>query len=102
MKEHTSIMTDAGELTLSGQSYYEDPIGETAYNSYTNVLYVLPDNICEKLLPVIKNRYITTTENISYENARKLENFLQRNIPSRQKPGLFMACVLAHCKSIVP
>lgn len=54
MKEHTSIMTDAGELTLSGQSYYEDPIGETAYNSYTNVLYVLPDNICEKLLPVIK------------------------------------------------
>lgn len=47
-------MTDAGELTLSGQSYYEDPIGETAYNSYTNVLYVLPDNICEKLLPVIK------------------------------------------------
>ena len=47
LKEHTSIMTDAGELTLSGQSYYEDPIGETAYNSYTNVLYVLPDNICE-------------------------------------------------------
>ena len=35
LKEHTSIMTDAGELTLSGQSYYEDPIGETAYNSYT-------------------------------------------------------------------
>ena len=33
LKEHTSIMTDAGELTLSGQSYYEDPIGETAYNS---------------------------------------------------------------------
>ena len=37
LKEHTSIMTDAGELTLSGQSYYEDPIGETAYNSYTFV-----------------------------------------------------------------
>ena len=45
LKEHTSIMTDAGELTLSEQSYYEDPIGETAYNSYTDILYVLPDSI---------------------------------------------------------
>ena len=27
LKEHTSIMTDAGELTLSGQSYYEDHFG---------------------------------------------------------------------------
>ena len=45
LKEHTSIMTDAGELTLSEQSYYEDAIGETAYNSYADILYVLPDSI---------------------------------------------------------
>ena len=57
-------MTDAGELTLSEQSYYEDAIGETAYNSYADILYVLPDSIREKLLPVIKNRYITTAEHI--------------------------------------
>ena len=44
-------MTDAGELTLSEHSYYEDAIGETVYNSYTNILYVLPDSICEELLP---------------------------------------------------
>lgn len=87
LKEHASIMTDAGELTLSGQSYYEDPIGETAYNSYTNVLYVLPDNICEKLLPVIKNRYITTTENISYENARKLEKLFTEKYPEQAETG---------------
>lgn len=87
LKEHTSIMTDAGELTLSGQSHYEDPIGETAYNSYTNVLYVLPDNICEKLLPVIKNRYITTTENISYENARKLEKLFTEKYPEQAETG---------------
>ena len=80
-------MTDAGELTLSGQSYYEDSIGETAYNSYTNVLYVLPDNICEKLLPVIKNRYITTTENISYENARKLEKLFTEKYPEQAETG---------------
>ena len=88
LKEHTSIMTDAGELTLSGQSYYEDPIGETAYNSYTNVLYVLPDSICEKLLPVIKNRYITTEENITYENARELEKLFTEEYPEQAESGV--------------
>lgn len=46
-------MTDAGELNLTEQSYYEEAIGETAYNSYTNVLYVFPDHVCEQLLPVL-------------------------------------------------
>ena len=88
LKEHTSIMTDAGELTLSEQSYYEDPIGETAYNSYTDILYVLPDSICEKLLPVIKNRYITTEENISYENARELEKLFTEEYPEQAENGV--------------
>ena len=73
LAEHNSVMTDAVELTLSAQPYYEEAIGETAYNSYTNVLFVFPDSICEKLLPVMRNRYITTSENISYQNARELE-----------------------------
>lgn len=73
LKENTSIMTDAGELTLSGQPYYEEAIGETVYNSYTDVLYIFPDSVCKKLLPVMRNRYITTSESISYENARELE-----------------------------
>ena len=88
MKDHTSILTDAGELTLSEQSYYEEAIGETAYNSYTDILYVLPDSICEKLLPVIKNRYITTEENISYENARELEKFFTEEYPEQAESGV--------------
>lgn len=88
LKEHASIMTDAGELTLSGQSYYEEAIGETAYNSYTDILYVLPDSICEKLLPVIKNRYITTEENISYENARELEKLFTEEYPEQAESGV--------------
>lgn len=87
LKEHTSIMTDAGELTLSEHSYYEDAIGETVYNSYTNILYVLPDSICEELLPVIKNRYITTAENISYENARELEKLFTEEYPEQAESG---------------
>ena len=74
-------MTDAGELILSGQPYYEEAIGETAYNSYTNVLYVFPDSVCEKLLSVMQNRYITISGSISYENARELEQAFSDEYP---------------------
>ena len=88
LKEHTRVMTDAGELTLSGQPYYEEAIGETAYNSYTDVLYVFPDSVCEKLLPVMRNRYITTSESISYENARELEQTFSDEYPEDTDTGV--------------
>lgn len=88
LKEHTSVMTDAGELTLSRQSYYQEAMGETVYNSYTDVLYVFPDNICEKLLPVIRNRYIATSERISYKNARELEQAFSDEYPEITDTGV--------------
>lgn len=88
LAEHTSVMTDVGELTLSGQSHYEEAIGETAYNSYTDVLYVFPDSVCEKLLPVMRNRYITTSANISYENARELEQAFSDEYPEITDTGV--------------
>ena len=88
LKEHTSVMTDAGELTLSGQPYYEEAIGETVYNSYTDVLYIFPDSVCEKLLPVMRNRYITTSESISYENARELEQTFSDEYPEDTDTGV--------------
>ncbi len=88
LKEHASIMTDAGELTLSGQPYYEEAIGETVYNSYTDVLYIFPDSVCEKLLPVMRNRYITTSESISYENARELEQAFTDEYPEDTDTGV--------------
>lgn len=91
LKEHSSIMTDAGELTLSEHSFYEEAIGETAYNSYTDVLYVFPDSICENLLPVIRNRYIMTTESISYENARALEQTFSAEYPEITDTGVSYA-----------
>lgn len=95
LAEHTSVMTDAGELTLSEQPYYEEAIGETAYNSYTDVLYVFPDSICEKLLPVMRNRYITTSENISYESARKLEQAFSKEYPEITDTGVSYAIRLS-------
>ena len=88
LKEHPGVMTDAGKLNLAEQSYCEESIGETAYNSYTNVLYVFPDHVCEQLLPVIRNRYITTTETISYENARELERIFSEEYPETADTGV--------------
>lgn len=92
---HASISTDAGILyqqkkssssstTLYSQSdtntlcfeevvHYNEPIGETLYNTYTNVIYIFPDSVCQKLLPVMRNRYIHTTNALSYQDATSLE-----------------------------
>ena len=88
LKKHTRILTDAGELTLSGQPYYEDAIGETAYNSYTDILYIFPDSVCKNLLPVIRNRYITTSENLSFESARELEQTFLNEYPEVADTGV--------------
>lgn len=88
LTEHTRVVTDGGILKLSEQSLHEKAIGETVYNSYTNVLYVFPDHICKSLLPVIKNRYITTAQNISYENARELERLFTEEYPEQTESGV--------------
>lgn len=88
LQEHTSVMTDAGELLLSKQSYYTEALGETVYNSYTDVLYVFPDSVCQKLFPVMCNRYIVTSENISYEDAFELENVFLNNYPEIADNGI--------------
>ena len=88
LAEHTSISTDAGELTLSSQSYYAEAMGETLYNSYTDVLYIFPDSVCKKLLPVMRNRYVITSENISYENALKLEEIFSEAYPELTDTGV--------------
>lgn len=95
LTDHTSVMTDAGELTISGQPYYEEAIGETVYNSYTNVLYVFPDSVCEKLLPVMRNRYITTSKSISYESARELEQAFSDEYPEITDTGVSYAIRLS-------
>lgn len=86
--EHTSVVTDGGTLNISGQSYFEEAMGETLYNSYTDVLYIFPDKICEELLPVMKNRYITTTKNIPYENAKELERLFTAKYPEQAESGV--------------
>lgn len=70
--------SNTNTLDLEKAVYYNDPIGETIYNSYTNVIYVFPDPICQKLLPVMQNRYIQTEKTLTYQEAASLEaRFIQ-------------------------
>lgn len=73
LRTHGEITTDVGSLTLAEKSCYTDAMGETLYNPYTDVLLVFPDSVCEQLLPVNRNRYIVTTDKISYVQAQALE-----------------------------
>lgn len=88
LKEHTSVITDAEELTLSELPYHVEAIGETVYNSYTDILYVFPDSVCEKLLSVMRNRYISTAETIPYEAARELEQAFANRYPELTDTGV--------------
>lgn len=81
IRSHTKISTDAGSLTLSKNSYYKEPIGETVYNSYTDVLYVFPDKICKQLLGVMRNRFIITPNSLSFADAQSIEKMFTQIYP---------------------
>lgn len=88
LKSHIKITTDAGELTLAHNAFYEESLGETMYNSYTDVIYVFPDSVCEKLMSVIKNKYIITSQNIPYENAVNIQDSFTNMYPEMTDSGV--------------
>lgn len=87
LKENGVIATDTGSLILAEKSCYTDALGEMLYNRYTDVLLVFPDSVCEKLLPVMRNRYIMTAEKIPYEQARGLETLFTSVYPEGAGDG---------------
>ena len=50
MAINEELSTDCGILKLSKKSYYIEPIGESLYNTYTDVLYVFPDAVCTNFI----------------------------------------------------
>lgn len=80
-----TVSTDAGDLIPAKDSFHEEPMGETLFNTYTHVLYVFPDSICSKLLSVMKNRYIMTAESISYDDTLALENTFNSIYPEKSE-----------------
>ena len=83
LSNHTVISTDMGTLSLAENAYHLEAIGETVYNSYTDVIYVFPDNICNNLLSVMRNRYVKTETAIPYNEAIYLENTFAQKYPEK-------------------
>ena len=63
-------------------------MGETLYNSYTQVVYVFPDSVCQNLLSVKRNRYIQTSKELSYSDAAALENRFIKVYPELSEKGV--------------
>lgn len=87
LKNHVVVSTDMGTLTLAENSFYEEALGEMIYNSYTDVVYVFPDRICEGLLAVMQNRYIKTETVIPYREAVSLETAFAKEYPEKPENG---------------
>jgi len=88
IRSHAVVDTDVGRLTLSEQASYQEAMGETLYNSYTRVVYVFPDSVCQNLLSVNRNRYIQTSEELSYSDAAVLESRFINAYPEFSEKGV--------------
>lgn len=84
LKNHATVKTDYGTLKLASNACYLEAVGETVYNSYTNILYIFPDNVCKNLLSVMRNRYIMTEEMIPYHEAVSLEKAFNEIYPEEE------------------
>lgn len=79
--EHTLLETDAGTLKLSENAVFQEPVGESIYNLYTDVVYIIPDEIAQVLLPVQRNRFVMTQYPLPFKTAEMLEQLLGRSYP---------------------
>ncbi|WP_330588664.1 ABC transporter permease [Eisenbergiella porci] len=82
---HTVLETDAGTLKLSENAVFQEPVGESIYNLYTDVVYIVPDQAAQALLPVQTNRFVMTQSPLPFKAAEALEQLLVRSYP--EDPG---------------
>ncbi len=60
---------------------FQEPVGESIYNLYTDVVYIIPDEIAQVLLPVQRNRFVMTQYPLPFKTAEMLEQLLGRSYP---------------------
>ncbi len=87
MLGYEPISLGENEFATQWQTIATEEERDRFLSEHTDVLYVFPDHICKKLLPVMRNRYITTTEKISYENACELEMLFTMEYPEQTESG---------------
>lgn len=76
MTTHSTIQVDGNTLTQSKYPPLHENLGESLYNFYTDVIYILPDEICENLLTANLNYYGITEELLPFSIATELEDYL--------------------------
>ncbi|GAA0114948.1 FtsX-like permease family protein [Clostridium senegalense] len=74
IQENNVINAHGNNLKISSNGYYKDSIGEGIYSYYNDMLFILPDNYCEKLTLASVDFFVNTNKKISYEEALNLEN----------------------------
>ena len=84
---HPLLETDAGTLKLSENAVFQEPVGESIYNLYTEVVYIISDEAAQALLPVQKNRFVTTQYPLSFKTAETLEQLLANSYPEEPDKG---------------
>ncbi len=82
LRNHPTLSTDAGTLSLAQDALHTESMGETFYNLYTHVTYVLPDQVCHQLLPVMTKRYLATAHPIPYADAAALQDAFSTHYPN--------------------
>lgn len=62
------------EFRISNAPYYTESIGEGIYNSYTEAIIILPDEICNELTLASTDLYANIKKDMSYDEALIFEN----------------------------
>lgn len=78
---HAVLETDAGTLKRSENAAFQEPLGESIYNLYTDVVYIIPDETAQALLPVQRNRFVMTQHPLPFKTAEMLEQLLGSAYP---------------------
>ena len=109
--EHTLLETDAGTLKLSENAVFQEPVGESIYNLYTDVVYIIPDEIAQVLLITLADFYgvsvdylLCRTENREQINTSLTELHLNDEMVALLKSGRInnrLLCELATHKDFI-
>lgn len=80
LTENQTLSTNGKSLRLADKGYYQANITENLYNSYTDVILILPDEVCSDLLGANISLFINTEQKISYDNAVELETYFNQQM----------------------
>lgn len=80
IKKNQSISVGENKLYISQNGIYKESLGESLYNLYTDLVYILPDEICNNLTMARIEIYGNTEKTIPYDLAKRLETYIEEEV----------------------